>query len=289
MNHIAISYKRALESLQETLVTKRYSQCTIKAYHFMFRKFLVSVYPLPLHQITVENIKHYHYQLVTEDNVSRSYQNQSINAIKFYLEQVLGNQQIRYELDRPKKVERLPVVLSMTEVQELLMVTDNLKHKAILTTLYSAGLRVGELINLKIKDIDSKHMRVWVREGKGVKDRVVMLSPILLSLLRSYYLRYRPSDYLFEGPDSGKYTAGSVRRVLHRSSKKARIYKKVVPHTLRHSFATHLLETGTNIRYIQDLLGHSSIRTTEIYTHVNSKRLQEVVSPLDLMQQKPYI
>ncbi len=283
------SYKNALTSLEEKLILKRYSQSTIKTYRYMFREFLKYLYPMALHQVSVKEINSYHYQLVTKKKISRSYQNQSINAIKFYLEQVLGNSPERYRLERPKKVEKLPVILTMSEICQLLNNTQNLKHRTILTTLYSAGLRVGEILNLRIKDIDSKSMRIWVCEGKGVKDRVVMLSPVLLRLLRSYYQRYKPKDYLFESPAGGMYSAVSIRKVLVRSCKKSGIKKHVVPHTLRHSFATHLLENGTNLRYIQTLLGHGNIRTTEIYTHVNSKKLEEVISPLDLMAEKKYI
>lgn len=161
------------------------------------------------------------------------------------------------------------------------VVPQNLKHKALLTTLYSAGLRMGELLNLRLTDIDSDHMRIWVREGKGAKDRLTVLSGHLLDLLRLYYRQYRPKTYLFEGPDGRPYSATSVRKVLRRATESAGIKKSIRPHTLRHSFATHLLEQGTNLRYIQSLLGHSSAKTTEIYTHVSSKKREEVRSPLD--------
>lgn len=182
-----------------------------------------------------------------------------------------------------KKIKTIPEVLSEEEVAIILKATDNLKHKAILTTIYAAGLRVGELLNLKISDIDSHHMRIWVREGKGCKDRLTTLSPHLLKLLRVYYKRYRPQEYLFEGPQGSPYSPTSVRKILARACSRAGIRKKVRPHTLRHSFATHLLEQGTNLRYIQQLLGHTSVKTTEIYTHVSSKNLQTIHSPLDRM------
>ncbi|MEO9869661.1 tyrosine-type recombinase/integrase [Ekhidna sp.] len=174
----------------------------------------------------------------------------------------------------------------MEEVGLILQNTPNLKHKALLTVLYSAGLRVGELLSLKITDIDADHMRIWVREGKGCKDRLTTLSPHLLKLLRLYYQRYRPENYLFEGSAGHQYSSTSVRKVLNRASLKAGIKKKVKPHTLRHSFATHLLEQGTNLRYIQSLLGHGSSKTTEIYTHVSSRNLEDIKSPLDSMVSK---
>ncbi|MEM9895309.1 MAG: tyrosine-type recombinase/integrase [Bacteroidota bacterium] len=236
-----------------------------------------------MHTLTRWDIMQFQRYLITEKQVSRSYQNQSINAIKFYLEQVLGQDRLYFDLDRPKKTQKLPEVLSIKEVQAVLRATLFLKHKAMLTTIYSAGLRIGELLNLKIGDIDSDNMRIWVREGKGVKDRMTVLSPMLLKLLRRYYINHQPKEYLFEGPSGGQYSATSVRKVLQRSVKKANIHKTVRPHTLRHSFATHLLENGTNLRYIQILLGHTSTKTTEIYTHVTSKVIEDVKSPLDLM------
>ena len=213
---------------------------------------------------------------------SRSYQNQSINAIKLYLEQVPGLDKQRFELQRPKKTFKLPEVLSAEQVARILKATHNIKHKAILTTLYSAGLRM-ELLSLKVADIDSEHMRIWIKEGRGCKDRLTTLSPYLLKLLRIYYLQYRPKTYLFEGAKGKSYSSTSVRKVLYRSTQAAGIRKKIKPHTLRHSFATHLLEQGTNLRYIQTLPGHNSPKTTQIYTHVSSKSMEEIKSPLDLM------
>ena len=283
MNHQDQSYREALSQMINKLEMRRYSLSTIHSYRYMFRSFLKYLYPKPLHHVTMEDILKYHHLLVTDKGVSRSYQNQSINAIKFYLEQVIGLDQTHYELERPKKMQVLPQVLGIDEVKRILHSTSNLKHQAILTTIYSAGLRAGELINLKLGDIDSQGMRIWIREGKGVKDRLTILSPVLLELLREYFKEYRPKEYLFEGPEGGPYSSSSVRKILQRAVKKAKISKKVVPHTLRHSFATHLLENGTNLRYIQTLLGHTSAKTTEIYTHVSTKKLYEIKSPLDLM------
>lgn len=277
-------YQMALMMLNSKIQLMRYSESTRKTYSYMFREFLKYSYPKKLHQITQADIHRYHHYIVVEKKCSRSYQNQSINAIKFYLEQVLNQDRKFYDLERPKKIEKLPEVLSLEEVKSILKVTTNLKHKAMLVTLYSAGLRVGELLALQLKDIDSEHKRIWVREGKGVKDRITLLSPLLLDLLRLYFKAYRPTKYLFEGSSGSPYSASSVRKILHRSTQKAGIIKKVVPHTLRHSFATHLLENGTNLRYIQSLLGHTSAKTTEIYTHVNSKKMKDVMSPLDLMR-----
>jgi integrase/recombinase XerD len=278
------AYQWALQNLQMKLQVRRYSVSTQKSYYQSFRAFLVFVYPLPLHHVAKQHIYQYHQKMITERNISRSTQNQSINAIKFYLEHVLGQDRQFFDLERPKKSQNLPVVLSLEEVQSILKHTKNLKHKAMLTLLYSAGLRMGELLNLKIRDVDSKTMRIWVREGKGVKDRMTILSPLMLQLLRNYFRKYRPAKYLFESPSGEQYSGSSVRKVLQRSTIAAGILKNVRPHTLRHSFATHLLENGTNLRYIQTLLGHTSAKTTEIYTHVSTKKLDEVKSPLDLMK-----
>lgn len=277
-------YQWALEQLKLQLEIKRYSSSTQRSYYQAFRSFLKFVYPLGLHHVNKQHVFKYHQEMIQNRNISRSTQNQSINAIKFYLEHVLRQDKQYFELERPKKEQKLPEILSLEEVQSILNCTSNIKHKAMLTTLYSAGLRIGELLNLRLQDIDSQHMRIWVREGKGVKDRMTLLSPLLVDLLRIYFKQHRPKYFLFEGPEGKRYSGSSVRRILNRSVKKAGIIKKIVPHTLRHSFATHLLENGTNLRYIQTLLGHTSAKTTEIYTHVSSKKLDEIQSPLDLMK-----
>lgn len=279
----AEAYQAALAMLEAKLKMMRYSDATFRTYRYMFREFLKYTYPKKLHQITETDILLFQRKLVVEKECSRAYQNQSINAIKFYLEQVLGWDRQVYALQRPKKQQRLPLVLSTEEVQRLFECTPNLKHRTILMTIYSAGLRVSEALNLCIGDIDSDRMQIRIISGKGDKDRHSILSERLLVVLRQYYLEYAPKHYLFESYDGSQYSASSVRKFLQRSVKRAGIDKPVKVHTLRHSFATHLLENGTNLRYIQDLLGHTSAKTTEIYTHVNSKKLSDVVSPLDTM------
>ncbi len=280
-NTPAHDYRMALAMLDSKIQLMRYSEATGKTYRHMFRAFLQYVYPKPLYHITRTDIYRFQHHLVVDKKCSRSYQNQSINAIKFYLEHVLGQDKQYFKLDRPKATVHLPEVLSEEEVASILRATNNIKHTAMLTTLYSAGLRMGELLNLRLTDIDSDHMRIWVREGKGCKDRLTTLSPHLLQLLRAYFQDYRPKTYLFEGPGGTQYSGSSVRRILKRATEKAGIRKNVRPHTLRHSFATHLLDQGTNLRFIQMLLGHSSARTTQIYTHVSGRKLEEISSPLD--------
>lgn len=276
-------YQLALELMQSKLVACRYSKSTQAVYRLMFHSFLTSIYPLPLQEVTKQHVTWYHQRLIIKKGISRSYQNQSINALKFYLEKVLGRDRMYIDLERPPRTKSLPEVLNTDEVMKIFTSCKNLKHRVILMTIYSAGLRVGELLSLKIRDIDSKHMRIWVRQGKGNKDRATTLSSELLPLLRKYYQRYQPKEFLFEGPNGGKYSNTSVRRVLGRAVKEAGILKKVRPHTLRHSFATHMLEQGVNLRYIQTLLGHTSPKTTEIYTHVSSRNLEEIKSPLDAL------
>ena len=187
-------------------------------------------------------------------------------------------------VDRPRKERTLPEVLSEEEVSNLLHVTQNLKHKAILMTIYSAGLRVGEAIALKIKDIDSQRMQIRVEQSKGKKDRYTLLSTKTLEVLRQYVKIYKPKVWLFEGQDGGQYSERSIQALLKQSLQKTSIKKRVTVHTLRHSFATHLLEHGTDLRYIQALLGHESSKTTEIYTHVTTKGFQLIQSPLDRLK-----
>ncbi|HOX77867.1 MAG TPA: site-specific integrase [Bacteroidales bacterium] len=265
----------------KTLTLKNYAQNTIRTYKTMLQEFLEYYKDLDPGKITGEQIRDYLLYLLDKRKISISYQNQSINAIKFYYEQVLGRPVRTYYIQRPKKPKVLPNVLSEEEVQMILNKMDNLKHKCIISLAYSAGLRLGEVINLKPGDIDSKRNYVIVRQGKGMKDRYSLLSGRILELLRKYYAEYKPKEWLFEGQFGGPYSATSIHAILKSAVEKAGIKKRVTVHTLRHSFATHLLERGTDIRYIQELLGHQSSRTTEIYTHMTQKGLGKIKSPLD--------
>ena len=183
-----------------------------------------------------------------------------------------------------RKPTTLPTVLSLKDISKILAVTKNLKHKTMLFLIYSAGLRLGELLELKLGDIDSDTMKIYVRKGKGKKDRYIMLSENVLNLLRDYYKVYKPNDYIFEGQNGGKYSPKSVQSVFKTALKKAGIKKKATVHTLRHSFATHLLDDGTDIRYIQELLGHKRLETTQIYTHVSSYSINKIKSPADKLK-----
>ena len=277
-------YQLAMDLMLQKLTLKKYSSNTIKTYMHMFKQFLEYIHPMPLHQVTTAHITHYHKELVTIRHVSSSYQNQSINAIKFYIEKVLNLPKITYDFCRPRRSKTLPKVLSLEEVSKIIEATNNIKHKTILSVIYGCGLRISECVNLKIEDIDSSNMRVWVRNAKGKKDRITLLSPSLLEQLRAYYKLYKPKEWFFEGVGGKTYSVSSIRQVFNRSKKKAGVNIPATVHSLRHSFATHLLEAGTNLRYIQKLLGHNSSKTTEIYTHVSSTNLINIESPFEIMR-----
>ncbi len=266
------------------LTEVRYSPKTIKLYSSMFEEF-INYYPLQdIKTIDEPAIIKFLRFLVTERKISITYQNQSINAIKYYYEKVLGGQRKFYFIDRPNKEKTLPSVLSTQEVVDILKQIENIKHKAILMTIYSAGLRISEATNLKFKDIDSDRMQIRVEQGKGKVDRYSLLSTRTLMILREYYKQYRPTVWLFEGVKKGEqYSTRSIQQIFQDAVRNAGIKKDVSVHTLRHSFATHLLENGTDLRYIQSLLGHANSKTTEIYTHITTKGFDQIKSPLDTL------
>jgi site-specific recombinase XerD len=268
--------------IKQKLRYKRYSPNTIRTYISCLEQFNRFIKSEKL-QINEPVIYQYLMGLVAK-GYSRSSQNQHINAIKFYLEKVLKQKQKSYYIERPLKKRMLPTVLSEQEIQLIFSNIKNLKHKAILSLIYSSGIRIGEALNLTINDLDSDRMLISIRRGKGEKDRMVPMASNVLKLLRVYYKEYKPVNYLFNGNENGPYSATSVRNVLKRAVYKSNIKKNVTPHTLRHSYATHLLEKGTDLRYIQVILGHSSVKTTEIYTHVSTKNLQAIKSPIEEMQ-----
>lgn len=268
--------------IKRQLKYRKYSTNTIDTYISCLKRFQYFIESSDT-EINEQSIKEYLLYL-SEKNYSRSSINQHINAIKFYLEKVLNQPRRTYYIDRPRKEKKLPSVLSKAEVQKIFRQVENIKHKTILTLIYSSGLRISELINLKIEHIDSDRMLIHIKDSKGAKDRMVPLSIKVLELMRSYYKQYDPVTYLFNGEENIQYSATSIRKILHRAARKAFIKKNVTPHTLRHSYATHLLESGIDLRYIQTILGHSSVKTTEVYTHVTTKNLQNIKSPIDEMQ-----
>ena len=277
------NYRVCPQKYIDKLLLLRYSQHTIKSYTSNFEEFINYYNTKKIEDINEKEIIEFTRYLVVERGVSQSYQNQSINAIKFYYEKVLGESKKFYYLDRPKREKILPEVLSKQEVKLMIEKTENIKHKCLIMLIYSAGLRVSEAINIKVEDIDSKRGVIKIIQGKGKKDRISLLSKELLINLREYYKLYRPKKYLFNGMYSGSYNASSVLKIVKNAAKKAGIKKRVTTHTLRHSFATHLLEQGTDLRYIQNLLGHASSKTTEIYTHITRKGMENIKNPLDDM------
>lgn len=270
------------ETYLQKLELKQYSINTAKTYIHLFEVFINHYKEKALSCIDENDIRVY-MQLLVQQQKSHSYINQMINSIKFYYEVVMEMPNRFYSIERPIKSERLPKVISLEEVQLIINNTNNIKHKCIVSLMYSAGLRRSELLNLKLEDIDSKRMVITVKHGKGNKDRLTILSPTVLRELRNYYKEWKPKEFLFESPSGGRYSATSILRIIERSKNKAKIIKKVTPHMLRHSFATHLLEAGTDLRYIQVLLGHNSTRTTEIYTQVAINNIKTINSPIEML------
>lgn len=259
----------------EKLELKKYAPNTAKIYISCFEAFMRFYPNFKLDEIDENDIRNYLLHLIRKGS-SDSYVNQAINSIKFYYEIVLGMPNRFYSIERPRKSKRLPEVLSVVEIQNLLAEITNMKHRCIAGLLYGSGLRRSEVLALRPKDIDSKRMLVRVNQGKGNKDRFTILSATVLKELRKYYKRYQPQSFLFESPNGGAYSSTSVVKIVSRAAIKAGIDRRVTPHMLRHSFATHLLDKGTDLRKIQVLLGHNSSKTTEIYTHVAEYSFKDI-------------
>ncbi|MDQ6763458.1 MAG: tyrosine-type recombinase/integrase [Bacteroidota bacterium] len=275
----------ALQKFKQQLVLKSYSASTIRTYTNEFIQFLQAIKNNSAAQFSVERIKDYlqycHEKLKLSENTLHS----RINSLKFYYEQVLYKEKFFWEIPRPKKRDQLPKVLAEIEIGRMFNAVKNIKHKAILFTAYSAGLRVSEVVNLKIKDVDSERMQLRIENSKGKKDRYVGLSILLLDILRQYLKGSNPmpKKYVFENPLAGgePYSVRSAQQIFQNAKEKAMINKSVGIHSLRHSFATHLLEKGIDIRYIKDLLGHFNIKTTERYLHVKKETLVNIPNVLD--------
>lgn len=273
-----------LPALKQELVLRAYSSSTIKTYINEVRVFLGAIGDHPAATYTPQQLRDYLQYCFEQLKLSENTLHSRINALKFYYEQVIKREKFFWDIPRPKKPMQLPKLLNEDELARLFNSIQNKKHKAILFTAYSAGLRVSEVVNLKLADIDGKRMQIHVRHAKGKKDRYVNLSPVLLDILRQYVKMVSPApkEYLFESEQTGKaYPTRTVQQIFTNGKKKAGIMKEVGIHSLRHSFATHLLDKGTDIRYIKDLLGHFDIKTTERYLHVSKKQLVNVISPFD--------
>jgi site-specific recombinase XerD len=278
--------KKLLNQFYLFLKGKRYSQSTIQTYTFFIADFINFHTKIPLKELSNRAVELFIETVFMERNYSVSSQRQFISALKIFTVFCPQTKIHNLSLERPKKSRILSSVLSQEEVLRIIQYTQNIKHRAILTLLYSCGLRIGELINLKLIDFHIDRKQLIVKKGKGRKDRYVSLADSFLPLLSNYYHSYKPTIYFVEGQNGGKYSAESIRSFLRKSCKKAGIRKPVTPHTLRHSYATHLLENGVDLRYIQTLLGHSKPETTMIYTHVQRKDLMEIQNPLDVALQK---
>ena len=274
--------KAAIIQFIQWLRSKRYSESTIKTYTEALKSFLVFYKEKPIAAITNEDVVLYNNNYILKNNLSASYQNQIVNSIKLFFQTIRDTKMLVDKIHRPKRAKVLPNVLSKEEIKLILNAHSNIKHKMMLSLIYSCGLRCGELLALQPVHIDSKRNIVMLKNAKGKKDRIVPLSPLILEMLREYFKIYKPKTYLFEGAIPGEsYSDKSLQQVLKQALQKTGITKPATLHWLRHSYATHLLESGTDLRYIQELLGHNSSKTTEIYTHVSTKSIQQIKSPFD--------
>ncbi len=235
-------------------------------------------------ELSLEDLYQFQYYMKKEKNYSYSYYNQAVCALKFLYGFTLKKDWNIHQIPYQKRSKKLPLILSKEEIFELLRVIDSKRDKTIVCLLYSAGMRVSELVNLKVSDLDSKRMVINIHQGKGRKDRMVMLAENLLEILKQYWLESRPETYLFPGKVPGNpLTREAINNLLKKYASKAGITKNVSPHTMRHSFATHMLEDGANIRIIQFLLGHRNVKTTTIYTHIAKNYINDTPSPLDTL------
>ena len=280
-----ISKKKSIQELVEKkfegeMILRNKSYRTIATYKSLINPFLNHFQGSKIKMLPAEKIREYILERLNIDHYSRSYQNQLINALKRYYEYVHNREFEDFDLPRPKKRQRLPNVISREDIQKMLDVTRNMKHKTILSILYGCGLRLSEVISLKMEEIDF-NIKVMYVTGKGDKQRMIPIGSNLDKQIKTYQKSYLPKVYLFNGQNSLKYSGKSIQSIVQNKALEVGIKKKVTPHTLRHSYATHLLEDGVDLRVIQELLGHASSRTTEIYTHVSTSNISNIKSPGD--------
>lgn len=276
-----LRYEAAVIALEQTLRLKRYSHRTVKTYLNAFRQFLLFYKDVKPSSLGRKQIDDYILHQIKTRKISESHQNQILSAIKlFYMEVLEQGDKVR-NIIRPKRAQKLPHVLTENEVKLLLGTTENLKHQCILMLIYSGGLRLGELIRLRLADLEPEQGRIFVYGGKGKKDRCTILSPKVWARLQEYMEVFQPVEWVFEGQSGGHYSERSVQAVFRKAKERSGVNPYATVHTLRHSFATHLLEAGVDLRYIQDLLGHESSKTTEIYTHITRIGRSKVQSPFD--------
>lgn len=274
-------HKELITKFLKILEVKRYSKSTQKTYIQAISQFLDYFSKKDPAELNHEDIFRYVEHKIKDKQISFSTQKGIIGAIKLFYKHIY-NKNIKIDYIYPDRREhKLPKVLSAGDIKKVLGSIDNLKHRTLISTIYSSGMRISEVLNLKISDIDSKRMMVRIENSKGNRDREVMLSENLLILLREYYKAYKPKKYIFEGQGGGKYTARSAEQVFEKALRNAKINKEASLHTLRHSYATHLIEQGIDIRIVQELLGHKNIKTTQIYTHITDIRKLKIKSPFD--------
>ncbi|HRP90532.1 MAG TPA: site-specific integrase [Edaphocola sp.] len=279
---IAEINRPALQRMHETLLSKGYSKNTIKIYLNELVRLLVSIKDVDVNTLTVEHLQSYMLYSTKELKFSVNSLNGRMNALKFYFEQVLKYKKLFFqEIPRPKSKSTLPIVLSKKEIIRIFEQVHNLKHQIILKLCYGMGLRVSEIVALKISNIDSETKLVHIESSTGKKDRFVPLPKSILESLREYFMKYNPKEFLIEGQHGGQYSIRSVQTIFKTAMRKAKIKKDIGIHGLRHSYATHLLEAGTNLVLIQKLLGHNSVESTKIYAKVINNQISKVKSPLD--------
>lgn len=284
---IAAVNRHVLPALKQYLVLKAYSAATARTYTQEVTQFLYAIKSNAAAGFDAERIKKYLQYCFDTLHLSEHTVHSRMNALKFYFEQVLGREKFFLEIPRPKKPLQLPRFFNQDEVAAIINSTANAKHKCMLMLCYSTGMRVSEVVRLMVRNIDSRRMCILVEQAKGKKDRMVPLSPVLLVLLRAYVLAWKPlpAGYLFEGQGQGQpYSTRALQEVLHAAKQRALVYKPGGVHSLRHSFATHLLDRGTDISMIQKLLGHNDIKTTLRYLHTTNKDIINIVSPLDSLK-----
>ena len=279
---LPVAEQQRLLEFENLLRVKKYSESTLRAYRSEFIVFQKIAAPrIDIDALTQEQLNAYLLYLIQHRNYGESQLNMAVSVLKFYYEKVSHQPRLNFVLPRPRKKRVLPKVIAKETITKLLHAPANEKHKTMLMCAYAAGLRVSEVAALKVKHIDSKRMTIRIEQSKGKKDRYVMLSEKLLIQLRTYFKAYKPKVYLFEGQYGGAISTRSIQQVFTNAKQKAGVNQDVGIHSLRHSFATHLHESGIDIKYIGDLLGHNSIKTTNIYTHVSKSEIGKIRSPLD--------
>lgn len=271
----------ALERFTEQLLLKGYSPNTIRTYTTEFTQLLKILSHHPVDSLTAEKLRSYFLYCIKKLKLSENLVHSRMNAVKFYFEKVLHREKIFLDIPRPKKPSSLPKAISANDIKKMFEVTENPKHRLLLKLCYGMGLRVSEIVNLKLEDIDTQRMQVLITRAKGKKDRYVNLPESILQEFHSYCDEYNPQEYLFDGRYGGQYSVRSVQMVFKQAMQKAKINKRVGVHSLRHSYATHLIEQGTDIRFVQELLGHKNIKTTMSYTGLTDQTKRKIKSPLD--------